>query len=395
MGVLRFLLAFSVFNAHAALPLGFSIVAGSTAVHCFFVISGFYMALVLSEKYSPAGATYFNFVSSRLLRLAPSYLIVLILTISLAVLAAGAGLPGLPPFAAMERVTEAGAGVFFHALNVLSQISLLGQDVYSFLGWAPADGLRFTPALKEGSDGLYNLLIVPPAWSLSVEIYFYLLAPWLVRLRTPVIFALIGVSFLCRAVLASSMGWLGDPWSYRFFPSELAFFLTGVLAYRAQSAPGSRTIAWTLALVLLGSLLGLAETLALWQPEMPIQRWARIPLFAALAVGMATLFSLTKNWRLDRQIGELSYPLYISHFLVIWTAGYFFADLSTAPARMALIVAAMLAALALRVWVDVPVDRFRQTRFAKRASPAVKSTTAAQQARANKHSDGLSSPAGQ
>ena len=84
MGILRFLLAFAVFNGHANLPLGFSIVAGSTAVHCFFVISGFYMAMVLNEKYIPAGASYADFISSRMLRLAPAYLMVVVLTIFVA-----------------------------------------------------------------------------------------------------------------------------------------------------------------------------------------------------------------------------------------------------------------------------------------------------------------------
>ncbi|HYL19581.1 MAG TPA: acyltransferase family protein, partial [Burkholderiales bacterium] len=81
MGILRFMLAFAVFNGHANLPLGFSVVAGSTAVHCFFVISGFYMAMVLNEKYVPSGASYLDFISSRLFRLAPAYLTVVVLTI--------------------------------------------------------------------------------------------------------------------------------------------------------------------------------------------------------------------------------------------------------------------------------------------------------------------------
>ena len=363
MGTLRFLLAFAVFNAHAVLPLGFSIVAGSTAVHCFFVISGFYMAMVLSEKYLPSGATYYDFVSSRLLRLAPSYLTVLAVTTVVAAFAAAAGLHPLPPFQSLQHLNESNAGALFHVLNALSQVSMLGQDVYSFLDWTPAAGFAFTPVHGEGNAGLNNLLIVPPAWSLSVEIYFYLLAPWLVRMRLPTIFTLIAASFLCRAMLAWQQGWIGDPWSYRFFPSELAFFLTGVLAYRLNAHASRRIVPCLATLLLLGGLLGLAETLGVWDLNMPVQRWARVPLFALLAAGIPVLFSLTRDWRLDRQIGELSYPLYVSHFLVIWIAGYVFADLSTTTARMALVASAVLVALALRRWVDLPVDRYRQKRL--------------------------------
>jgi peptidoglycan/LPS O-acetylase OafA/YrhL len=254
--------------------------------------------------------------------------------------------------------------------------------------------LSFTPDFREGANGLYNLLIVPPAWSLSVEIYFYLLAPWIVRLRTPAIFALIAASLLCRAILAWQLGWQGDPWSYRFSPSELAFFLTGVLAYRANVHDRLSIFPWTLTLLVLGGSLGLAETLGLWQPDMPLLRWARVPLFAFLAAGTPMLFSLTKDWRFDRQIGELSYPLYVSHFLVIWVVGFVFADLATAAARLTLAVCAILAALALRKWVDVPVDRFRQARLRKRAGAVAADVGFANQGQSSPHGTGLPVSAG-
>jgi peptidoglycan/LPS O-acetylase OafA/YrhL len=99
-----------------------------------------------------------------------------------------------------------------------------------------------------------------------------------------------------------------------------------------------------------------------------MQRWARVPLFALLVAGTPILFSMTKDWHLDRRIGELSYPLYVSHFLVIWVVAYFFADQSAYLARATVIAGVILAALALRLWVDVPVDRFRQARLEKRAA---------------------------
>ena len=369
MGILRFLLAFAVFNAHAGLPIGFGIVAGSTAVHCFFVISGFYMAMVLREKYVLGSTGYFDFVSSRFLRLVPSYLVVVGVTIALAICAAATGLRSLPPLDATQHLVRSGAGFSVHLLNAMSQITLLGQDFYYFLKWSPASGLGFTPSFL-GAGGVHNLLVVPPAWSLSVEIYFYLLAPWLVRARVPVILALITASFACRGILAWSLGWQGDPWSYRFFPSELAFFLTGALAYRINAHIGMRKFPWTLFLLLLGSALGLAETLAMWEPGMPLQRWIRVPLFAFLAAGTPQLFAFTKDWRFDRAIGELSYPLYVSHFLVIWVVGLGVADASSIAGRTTVISCAILTALALRTGIDVPVDRYRQVRLSKRTDSA-------------------------
>ena len=76
MGTLRFLLALSVAYGHLTkLP---SFPSSDVAVQSFFVISGFYMALVLNEKYGLG--SYWLFISNRLLRLWPAYAAVLILS---------------------------------------------------------------------------------------------------------------------------------------------------------------------------------------------------------------------------------------------------------------------------------------------------------------------------
>ena len=51
MGLIRALLAISVILAHSESFLGLSLVGGKVAVQAFFIISGFYMALILNEKY--------------------------------------------------------------------------------------------------------------------------------------------------------------------------------------------------------------------------------------------------------------------------------------------------------------------------------------------------------
>src|SRR5215475_13496698 len=78
MGTLRFLLAFSVAYGHLGKPLSFP--TSDVAVQSFFVISGFYMALVLNEKYGPN--SYWLFISNRLLRLWPAYIVVLVLSLA-------------------------------------------------------------------------------------------------------------------------------------------------------------------------------------------------------------------------------------------------------------------------------------------------------------------------
>jgi peptidoglycan/LPS O-acetylase OafA/YrhL len=367
MGILRFLLAFAVFNGHANLPLGFSIVAGSTAVHCFFVISGFYMAMVLNEKYIPAGASYADFISSRLLRLAPAYLVVVVLTVFAAVWMARNGSVVLPPLEATRLLIQSSDGYPVLFANALSQLSLVGQDLFYFAGWTRESGLHFVADFQTEPHPLNRLLLVPPAWSLSVELYFYLLAPYLVRRSVPLLIALIACSLLCRVLLAVCLGWQGDPWSYRFFPSELAFFLTGVLAYRVQGGTAPTSRLWLVALALFGGMLGLAEMLGIWQADLPVHRWARVGLFAALAAFVPMLFRWTKNWRWDRYVGELSYPLYVCHFLAIWVL-MAWGDIASGTGRVVVVVGTVLFAIALQQCVDAPVDRYRQARMARRGS---------------------------
>ena len=68
MGVVRVLLALAVLLSHLP-PASYKILSGALAVQAFFVVSGFYMALVLDGKYRDTWLFY----SNRILRLAPTY----------------------------------------------------------------------------------------------------------------------------------------------------------------------------------------------------------------------------------------------------------------------------------------------------------------------------------
>jgi peptidoglycan/LPS O-acetylase OafA/YrhL len=93
MGLLRLLLAVSVVVGHAGGVYGLRLenggsaflTHGDTAVQAFYVVSGFYMALILSGKYVSAPA----FWVSRYLRLAPLYLFLSLLTFATAYIISG------------------------------------------------------------------------------------------------------------------------------------------------------------------------------------------------------------------------------------------------------------------------------------------------------------------
>jgi peptidoglycan/LPS O-acetylase OafA/YrhL len=70
------------------------------------------------------------------------------------------------------------------------------------------------------------------------------------------------------------------------------------------------------------------------------------------------LFHASKNWRIDRWIGNLSYPIYLIHasVLLFLEIGYGISS------GVIAVVASTLAALILLVAVEEPLERFRQRR---------------------------------
>ena len=86
MGYVRFLLALSVLFIHSSPVFGVTTtIPCYLAVQLFYIISGFLMALVYSEKYQFTDQPYYLFISNRFLRLFPMYwfVVVCVLILSL------------------------------------------------------------------------------------------------------------------------------------------------------------------------------------------------------------------------------------------------------------------------------------------------------------------------
>src|SRR4051812_20298809 len=125
MGLLRVLLALSVVIDHSYPALGLTLVGGQVAVQTFFIISGFYMSLILDRKYVGPGS-YGLFMTNRFLRLFPVYWMVWGLTLAVALLESQGR---LSPWFDYHHILGWPAWVTL----VFTNLMLFGQDQTLFL----------------------------------------------------------------------------------------------------------------------------------------------------------------------------------------------------------------------------------------------------------------------
>jgi len=323
MGVFRLFLALSVLLGHTRGHgfLGLSFVFPEIAVQSFFMISGFYMALVLNEKYNQPGQ-YATFLQQRFLRLYPTYFILIV-----SVLAIDFAMTGITGHA------WGNLSVWSNNCHVLSPLALaflvfeniviFGQEVVMLLGLDPSTGafqlFWLNDAVKPVS--LSYFLLIGSSWSLAVEFLFYVLAPFLVRRPVRAQIIIVAVCFLVRAATFLLVPQDGYHWIYFLFPPNLFFFMAGSVSYILYKnyEPQLKNIAvgkpWIIVLFAL---------IALDYCRFPYTRQLYLIWTPAVFFMVPLLFALTCRNRVDRLIGELSYPCYLIHpHVLLFTLPWF------------------------------------------------------------------------
>jgi peptidoglycan/LPS O-acetylase OafA/YrhL len=361
MGYLRFLLALTVIFCHSSLFFGLKFVSGNIAVEAFFIISGFYMAFVLNEKYFALTGYYKLFITNRLLRLYPAYWVVLLLTVLAGILHGyingqyGNLQVYIDNWHSLKPLT-----LFF---LITSNIFVAGQDLFFFLTTNSSGGLTFTSSVFSGSFATYRFLLDVPLWTVSLELMFYLTSPFWVKLKTKYLIAICTVLLLVRSILKIK-GVSYDPDIYRVFPLQLAFFLMGIICYhvykRIKQIDISQNVAYLIIILITlftFSYGGFADS------ELKDFLYL-FSIFCSIPV----LFKLTKSSKVDRWFGELSYPMYISHTLIIASARVFLQRFHVAGKYEGLICALLTVAFStLLVWlVCNRVESFRAKRVKKK-----------------------------
>jgi len=259
---------------------------GFLAVDFFFCLSGFVLGYAYDDRIAEMGLG--RFLKARLIRLQP----MVVFGAVLGLLAFYANPFGIPP----------GYGPGRMALLFAASVLMIPYGV-----------------MQERSHNLFGLNA--PSWSLFWEYVANLifgLVLYRMGRKTLAALTLLAAALLCWTGYRA--GDLSGGWSSRNFWEggvRVAFsFCAGLLVYRSGWRPRAR-----LGFVGLGLLLVLAlvmpYTKGAWVREAAVVI-LYFPLLVALGAGAEVT---PKMERLCRISGELSYPLYMTHYAVIWIWG--------------------------------------------------------------------------
>ncbi|MCA0423488.1 MAG: acyltransferase [Proteobacteria bacterium] len=354
LGTFRFVLAILVVAQHytnfaplafqqAIVPLGL----GSIAVLVFFAVSGFVIAEAIEVHYrGRAGA----FLLNRSIRIFPPLLAATTVTLLIVALLLLGG-----PFRHFE----------------MHKPELVTMDVLTLKNIA-ANYIQAIPgATKLGPDMTHPLITI--VWSIRTELMFYLVMAVVMFAPASFYHRALGLAGAAALAFYYVMALTGaGPETVRLIP----FFVFGVAVYYALRGSlfgfGVSVLSWAFSLIAfadIGDQLNDVARAAFGPFNMP----ARVAILAVLLIMIPALahIRLTRARPQDQALGDLSYPLYLNHFGIMFVVGAFWPQLGWTGFALTLAAALALSVVMFRL-VEPGLDSLRkQVRHGRIGLPAV------------------------
>ena len=256
-------------------------------VDFFFMLSGYVMMLVYGEQFKNGSwKSVGKYYWARLARIYPLHLVVLLILIGLEFLAAAFGQSGTEPFTLRSRSAES-----------------IWTNLLLIQAWHLHSGLT------------WNI----PSWSISCEWAAYLLFPFFVGfLRERPARLTWGILIACFALLVIMDHYYGSlTMSFDWGVARcLCSFIAGAALFEIlrpfDSTDFSNSSFYVIVLCLPFGALTLVDRMN--------AEWLAIPVFAVLLAVMSKATCSVRHRLLENRpmffIGELSYAIYISHWIV-------------------------------------------------------------------------------
>jgi peptidoglycan/LPS O-acetylase OafA/YrhL len=307
-GMFRYFLALTVFLHHLT-----RFRVGNAAVYVFLVLSGYWIYQMWTAKYIETNRPYVTYCVSRAWRLFPVFWLCSALTIA------------LDP----AGVLSGGSGFHYWA----SQAGIFG---YNALPYRPN----------------------APAWSLDVEMQFYVIAPLIaaafLRVHAGGLVAAIAV-----VSAAASLYW-GE-----CLASCLIFFALGMAASHLRWRPSKRSLKTSIATgaLIVGCCLLIPElrSIILVRTIQGPLGWANPYLQIALgllAIPYAIWTTHQRSSTLDKILADASFTLYLLHWsLFQWTIRHGLASKLLDAALLSAVTVGL--SLLLVIYFDAPIQRWR------------------------------------
>jgi peptidoglycan/LPS O-acetylase OafA/YrhL len=277
MGTFRFFLAYCVLYSHLiGNVFGFNI--GIVAVISFLILSGYVMVLLINKHY-PSAKQIGAFYLDRMARIFPQYLFYLALTLLLTQL--------------MGLTSE-----FYHNVEL--------RDIPQNVLLVPLGYYMFLPVAQS---------YIPQAWSLGLELTFYLFFPFFWLLPRGWKYGVLSVSIVIFAIALLGILATEDWYVYRLLPGVFFIFAVGSsLADSTKISSKYPVLVFVLAL--------LATVMVFASPKLCATLHNR-EVTLGLVLGIIAVAFLRKyRFRsIDEFLGNLSYGIFLNHYLVMAVMG--------------------------------------------------------------------------
>ncbi|MET4726602.1 peptidoglycan/LPS O-acetylase OafA/YrhL [Lysobacter enzymogenes] len=333
LGSLRFALAMAVAFSHMGLTPDFHF--GSMAVVVFYLIAGYVMTHSFSVNFDGRLSRAPAFYLDRFFRIYPLYALSLLL---------------------------------IWAFCRLSGYGVLYTDWRSMVANLGLLQLNSHPTIMN-----------PASWSLGTEVQFYLLLPLLAYWR-PLKYALLPLSY--AVFLAATFGVIDtQTWSYKLLPGTLFVFILGSVLYDLARDPADRR-----SRMIVLSMVAVGAVHLAVMSCFPAHAEARYSLesLSGLLTGIALLYLLgtvkPSHRGLDDWLGKLSYPIFLSHVVVLYAFDYLRLHGAFAPNLRGAVALQLLATMAFSVplvWFDDYFQRWRKRLQQRRAQAPAAAPAAA------------------